>query len=104
VTSGLKKVQESGRTPIRLRDIRLGYELGYAENLTRPTDLKNPDNCPRKPMTRLERLYVRTFGLPDTIRQQQARAVFSILDKLMFSSVLDIGCAQGQYAIRIAKK
>jgi len=104
VTTALKKVQESGRTTIRLRDMRLGYELGYAENLTRPTDLKNPDNCPRKPMTRLERLYVRTFGLPDTIRQQQACAVFSILDKSSFSSVLDIGCAQGQYAIRIAKK
>lgn len=104
MTAALKKAQEYGRIPIRLTDIRLGYELGYAENLTKPTDLKNPDNCPRKLMTPLEKLYVRTFGLPDTIRQQQARAVFSILDKLMFSSVLDIGCAQGQYAIRIAQK
>jgi len=84
--------------------MRIGYELGYAENLTKPTDLRNPDHCPSKPMTQLERLYVSTFGIPDTVKQQQAREVFSILDKLSFSSVLDIGCAQGHYSIRIARK
>lgn len=84
--------------------MRLGYELGYAENLTRPTDLRNPDKSQSKPMKKIERLYIRVFGLPDTVKQQQAREVFSILDKLSFSSVLDIGCARGHYSIRIARK
>jgi 2-polyprenyl-3-methyl-5-hydroxy-6-metoxy-1,4-benzoquinol methylase len=84
--------------------MRLGYELGYAENLIKPSDLRNPDHCPSKTMTDKERLYIRIFGLPDTIKQQQARAVFSILNNLSFSSVLDIGCAQGHYSIRIARK
>jgi len=84
--------------------MRLGYELGYAENLTRPTDLRNPDESQSKPMTKIERLYIRMFGVPDTVKQQQAREVFSILDKLSFSSVLDIGCAHGHYSIRIARK
>lgn len=84
--------------------MRLGYELGYVENLAKPSDLRNPDYCPSKPMTQKERLYVRIFGLPDTIKQQQAREVFSIINKLPFSSVLDIGCGQGHYSIRIARK
>lgn len=84
--------------------MRLGYELGYAENLVRPTDFRNPDHCPSKPMTPLQRLYIRMFGIPDTIKQQQAREIFSIINGLSFSSVLDIGCAYGHYSIRIAKE
>lgn len=100
----LQKGRRLGKIISRLASLRLGYELGYAENLTRPTDLRNPDRCPKKPMTRLEKLYVRAFGLPDTVKQQQAREVFSILDSLSFTSVLDVGCAYGHYSIRIAKK
>jgi 2-polyprenyl-3-methyl-5-hydroxy-6-metoxy-1,4-benzoquinol methylase len=100
----LNRIFRIGKAIVRLANTRLGYELGYAENLTQPTDLRKPDHCPRKPMTYLQRLYVRTFGLPDTVKQQQAREVFSILDKSLFSSVLDIGCAYGHYSIRIAKQ
>lgn len=84
--------------------MRLGYELGYLDNVTKPSDLRNPDNCQLIPMDGKERFYIRIFGLPDSIKQQQARKVFSILKKLSFSSVLDIGCAQGQYSIRIARR
>ena len=84
--------------------VRIGYELGYAENLNRPTDLRSPDHSTSKPMTLLKRLYIRAFGIPDTIKQQQAREVLGIVNKLSFSSVLDIRCAQGHYSIRIARK
>ena len=84
--------------------MRLGYELGYISNPTKPSDLRRPDHSPSKPLSDLERLYIRTFGIPDTVKQQQARAVFPIISKLSFSSVLDIGCAQGHYSIRIARK
>jgi cyclopropane fatty-acyl-phospholipid synthase-like methyltransferase len=84
--------------------MRLGYELGYLDYVTKPSDLRNPDHCPTKAMSDMERLYIRMFGIPDTIKQQQAREVFSIIEKLSFSSVLDIGCAQGHYSIKIARK
>jgi 2-polyprenyl-3-methyl-5-hydroxy-6-metoxy-1,4-benzoquinol methylase len=54
-------------------------------------------------MTVLEKFYVRVFGLPDTILQQQARSVLKYLRGLSFSSLMDIGCRQGHYAIRIAR-
>jgi 2-polyprenyl-3-methyl-5-hydroxy-6-metoxy-1,4-benzoquinol methylase len=84
--------------------MRLGYELGYVKNITKPSDLKNPDNCPLKLLTDKERLYLRIFGLPDTVKQQQAREVFSILGRMSISSVLDVGCAQGHYSVRIARR
>jgi 2-polyprenyl-3-methyl-5-hydroxy-6-metoxy-1,4-benzoquinol methylase len=84
--------------------MRLGYELGYVKNITKPSDLRNPDNCPTKILTDEERLYIRIFGLPDTVKQQQAREVFSIMDTMPFTSVLDVGCAQGHYSVRIARR
>ncbi|MEM2143738.1 MAG: methyltransferase domain-containing protein [Candidatus Jordarchaeaceae archaeon] len=84
--------------------MRLGYELGYLDRVTKPSDLRNPDHCPPEIMSDIERFYIRALGIPDTIKQQQARKVFSIIEKLSFSSVLDIGCAQGYYAVRIASK
>jgi len=82
--------------------MRLGCELGYVGDLTKPTDLRKPDACPSEPMTPKERFYIRLFGYPNIIIQQQAREVFSILKRLTFSSVVDIGCAHGYYATRIA--
>ena len=86
--------------------MRLGWELSYSEKLTKPKDLRNPDAPQnRKPLTGLEKLYIRVFGMPDTVKQQQARVVFRILAQLKpFSSVLDVGCAQGHYSIRIARE
>jgi 2-polyprenyl-3-methyl-5-hydroxy-6-metoxy-1,4-benzoquinol methylase len=54
-------------------------------------------------MTGSEKLYVRVFGLPDTIVQQQARSVLRFLRGRSFSSLLDVGCRQGHYSIRIAR-
>ncbi len=51
----------------------------------------------------MERSYIRVFGLPDTIEQQQARSVLTVLEERSFSSLLDVGCRQGHYAIRIAR-
>lgn len=87
-----------------MRNVRLGYELGYVETLTKPSDLRNPQFSASEPMTALQRFYLRIFGIPDTVKQQQARDVFSTLKKTSFLSVLDIGCAHGQYSIRIAKQ
>jgi 2-polyprenyl-3-methyl-5-hydroxy-6-metoxy-1,4-benzoquinol methylase len=87
-----------------MRNVRLGYELGYIDTLTKPSDLRNPQFSASEPMTGLQRFYLRLFGIPDTVKQQQARNVFSILKKTSFLSVLDIGCAHGQYSIRIAKQ
>ena len=85
-------------------NLRIGYELGYTVNLVKPTNLKSPDKCPYVSMSRLERLYIRIFGIPDNVKQQQARVVFSFLSRVKFSSVLDVGCSFGHYAIRIARK
>lgn len=54
-------------------------------------------------MTSLERFYIRLFGLPDTIEQQQGRSVLKVLQGRSFSTLLDAGCRQGHYAIRIAR-
>ena len=54
-------------------------------------------------LTGLERFYIRVFGLPDTIGQQQARSVFNVLEGRSLSSLLDAGCRQGHYAVRIAR-
>jgi len=82
---------------------RLGYELGFNSNLVRPSNLRYPESDKSIKTNYLERLYIRIFGLPDIIKQQQSREFFSIIDTLDFSDVLDIGCAQGHYSIRIAK-
>lgn len=55
-------------------------------------------------MGMLERLYLRVFGLPSTVKQQQAREVFGFLRHLQFNSVLDFGCAHGYYSVRIARQ
>jgi 2-polyprenyl-3-methyl-5-hydroxy-6-metoxy-1,4-benzoquinol methylase len=81
----------------------LGYELAYSGKLTRPTNLSDPDGSSRLKMTGLERFYIRVFGLPDTIVQQQARSVLKVLQGQSFSNLLDAGCRQGHYAIRIAR-
>lgn len=89
--------------------MRLGYELSYANNLTKPSDLKNPDGPARIAISPPDRLYIRIFGLPETTKQQQARKVFRMLKDVRFGTplranlLLDIGCAQGQYAIRVAR-
>jgi 2-polyprenyl-3-methyl-5-hydroxy-6-metoxy-1,4-benzoquinol methylase len=89
--------------------MRLGYELGYANLLTKASDQKNPDTSVRVAVSPLERLYIRVFGLPETTKQQQARRVFRSLKDIGFgtpriaNSLLDIGCAQGQYTIRVAR-
>ena len=86
-----------------LNSSRLGSEIGFNKNLTKPSDLRDPEKSKREAMTNLERLYIRIFGYPDTIKQQQARVFFSILKKINFKNVLDIGCAHGYYSMRIAK-
>jgi len=65
--------------------------------------LSDPDGSDRVKLTGLERFYIRVFGLPDTIEQQQARSVLNVLEGRSFSSLLDVGCRQGHYAIRIAR-
>lgn len=85
--------------------MRLGWELSFVEGLTRPTDLIRPEAPQQhRSMSLLERLYIRVFGFPSTAKQQQAREIFRILKQQRFNSVLDIGCAHGYYAIRIAKE
>lgn len=84
--------------------LRLGCELGHIENLIRPVDLRRPDEGSYKIASPLERFYIRIFGLPDTIKQQQGRVIFRLLEKFSFFSVLDVGCSYGHYSIRIAKE
>lgn len=87
-----------------LQRARLGNELGYVKNLTKPSDLRNPQFSSPEPMTKLQKFYLRVFGIPDSVKQQQARNIFSILEHIPFSSVLDIGCAHGQYSFQIATR
>jgi 2-polyprenyl-3-methyl-5-hydroxy-6-metoxy-1,4-benzoquinol methylase len=82
---------------------RLGYELAYSEKLTRPSNFSDPEGSSRVKITHLERFYIRLFGLPDTIEQQQARSILQFLRGRSFSSLLDAGCRQGHYAMRIAR-
>jgi 2-polyprenyl-3-methyl-5-hydroxy-6-metoxy-1,4-benzoquinol methylase len=88
---------------LRFSHSRLGYELSYSDKLTKPRNLSDPDGSDRVKLTGLERFYIRVFGLPDTIEQQQARSVLNVLEGRSFSSLLDVGCRQGHYAIRIAR-
>jgi len=88
---------------LRFSHSRLGYELSYSDELTKPRNLSDPDGSDRVKLTGLERFYIRVFGLPDTIEQQQARSVLNVLEGRSFSSLLDVGCRQGHYAIRIAR-
>jgi len=88
---------------LRFSHSRLGYELAYSDKLTKPRNLSDPDGSDRAKLTGLERSYIRVFGLPDTIEQQQARSVLTVLEERSFSSLLDVGCRQGHYAIRIAR-
>jgi 2-polyprenyl-3-methyl-5-hydroxy-6-metoxy-1,4-benzoquinol methylase len=84
-------------------NLNLGSEIGYVEKVLIPSDLRDPEGSRLRLMTPLEKLYIRFLGIPDTIKQQQAREIFSILANLKFSSVLDIGCGQGYVATMIAK-
>jgi len=84
--------------------LQLGREIGYIEKVFIPSDLRDPEGSPLRLMTQLEKLYIRFLGVPDTIKQQQAREISSILANLEFSSILDIGCGQGYFAAMIAKK
>ena len=70
--------------------MRLGYELGYVSNLIKPSDLRRPDHSPSQPLSDLERLYIRTFGIPDTVKQQQARMPVPKLAKNGFYSIFGI--------------
>ena len=88
---------------MRFSHSRLGYELAYSDRLTKPSNLSDPDGSSRVKLTGLERFYIRVFGLPDTIGQQQARSVFNVLEGRSLSSLLDAGCRQGHYAVRIAR-
>ena len=88
---------------MRFSHSRLGYELAYSDKLTKPRNLSDPDGSDRTKLTGLERSYIRIFGRPDTIEQQQARSVLNVLQGRSFSSLLDVGCRQGHYAIRIAR-
>ena len=88
---------------MRFSHSRLGYELAYSGKLTKPRNLSDPDGSSRATLTGLERFYIRVFGLPDTIEQEQARSVLNVLEGRSFSSLLDVGCRQGHYAIRIAR-
>ena len=65
--------------------------------------MSDPDGSDRVKLTGLERFYIRVFGLPDTIEQQQARSVLNVLEGRSFSSLLDVGCRQGHYAIRVTR-
>ena len=66
--------------------MRIGYELSYANNITRPTNLRT-DTSPSIPMSAMEKIYLRIFGMPDTIKQQQAREILSIIKKISFKSI-----------------
>jgi len=84
--------------------LRFGYEIGYADNITKPIDPSDPDNSSRIILNKFEKLYIRMFGFPDITKQLQAYEIFSILNMFTFKNVLDIGCAQGHYSISIARK